>query len=83
MIETRDWRTDPPRRDGTDVEVRLRGGERNRVRWNREAGQWEALRRGKWAPMRDAHGAGEPVVWFDGEPDDLPLPHNGHGNLFA
>jgi len=60
--ETDDWNTAP--RDGTVINVRFPDGTTTEARWNAQAGQWEAPRRGKWANMRDVHGVREPTVWW-------------------
>jgi len=60
-METHPWPA--PEEDGTIISVRFPDGQVFEARWNFQAGAWQSVRRGKWVPMKEVHGANSPVVW--------------------
>jgi hypothetical protein len=62
LTETNDWKDAP--KDSSEITAQFPDGTQAKARWNAQTVQWEVPRRGKWASMRDVHGAREPVVWW-------------------
>ena len=52
-------------KDGSVISVQFRDGTTNKAKWNRAAGQWEALDSiDRWRLMRFLHGTGSFQRWW-------------------
>jgi hypothetical protein len=64
MTETNEWRTVPPPKDGSEVDVQFQNGTNAKAKWGHQACRWEVLRQnGEWVGMEYEHHS-EPVVWW-------------------